>query len=519
MKRLTGCILIFFLTACNIRTPAVTVAAASSTPREPAPSPTAGIRLPAVTGPNPSTRVGAFYYSWYGNPAVDGAWIHWTQAGALPPSVIASDYFPALGAYSSNDPAVVAQHMAWLREAGVGVIIVSWWGQGAREERPLPLILQMAERYGIQVAFHIEPYSGRTADRLVSDIKYIILKYGSSPAFFRTPSSSRYSQGSQLKPIVFVWAIQSPDSDSSPVQAEYWQKAMDAVHSLTGGCLVIANTQQTSWIKDGHFDGLYNYATLHPDQSGGFAWARGLPGESLYIPSVIPGFSAKRIEYPSETYVPRLDGDTYREQWTDALGAGVEPDMITITSFNEWHEGTMIEPIAQTKPDDTYQDFGSLPPDGYLTLTRQWINQFLAMQWPSAVRIRLQVSTTSDWTTVNIKSGGIWMRPELVSSSSNAAEAGMEAGDHLVLKQSLPDAEKGKMVEMTWDLVLSGLDPGGNLTLNIERGNIGATRVVIFNYLGSTPLEIKSFQWAGITTGRNSFPASISSADLIRPVP
>ena len=80
---------------------------------------------------------------------------------------IASDYYPQLGAYSNLDPAVVAQHFAWLREAGVGVIISSWWGRLSIEEKAVPLLLEMGERYGIKVAFHLEPYGGRTVPMTV----------------------------------------------------------------------------------------------------------------------------------------------------------------------------------------------------------------------------------------------------------------------------------------------------------------------------------------------------------------
>ena len=76
-----------------------------------------------------SSKVAAFYYPWYGNPSVDGQWIHWTENNHFPSGDIAGDYYPALGAYSSNDPEVVAQHMKWLQQAGIGVIITSWWGK------------------------------------------------------------------------------------------------------------------------------------------------------------------------------------------------------------------------------------------------------------------------------------------------------------------------------------------------------------------------------------------------------
>jgi hypothetical protein len=78
---------------------------------------------------------------------------------------------------------------------------------------------------------------------------------------------------------------------------DYWQNTVDAIHALPQGGLIIADMKESKWITGSHFDGLYNYATLHLDQEGGFAWAASLPPDSLYIPSVIPGFSASRIKY------------------------------------------------------------------------------------------------------------------------------------------------------------------------------------------------------------------------------
>ena len=346
---------------------------ATSTAESPTP-----LSIPSPSGPLPSYRVAAFYYPWYGTPAFDKSWLHWNQNSHAPPRDIASDYYPELGPYSSNDPAVVARHMAWLRQAGIGVIIVSWWGRGSDEERPIPLIMKTAAQYGIKVAFHIEPYSGRTADSLVQNIQYIYAMYGNFPSFFRSDDTSTYSPNNQPKGMFFVWCVESPDNcGNQKVNATYWQTAVDRIHALPQGALVIANITDTSWIAAGHFDGLYNYSTLDLEKHGGFSWANALPPGSLYVPSVIPGFSAHRVGYPSDAFVPRDNGQTYNAQWAAALGTGVQPAMITITSFNEWHEGTSIEPPATGKTNGhgyAYEDFGSLPPDGYLAITRQWVS-------------------------------------------------------------------------------------------------------------------------------------------------
>jgi hypothetical protein len=469
-----------------------------------------------MQGTDVSYKVAAFYYPWYGNPKIDGQWIHWQSHNHQPPEDISSDYYPALGAYSSNDPAVVEQHMKWLRQAGIGVIITSWWGQGSREDRVVPLLLQTAERYDIKVAFHIEPYHGRTVNQLVSDIRYLYKKYGSSPAFFRSTSISRYSPDGQPKGMFFVWNMEG----NGEAKYSYWQQALDQIHALPEGGLVIANSLDAGWIEGSHFDGLYNYASLHIKEGSGFSWANSLPSDALYVPSVLPGFSAKRISYPPDTYVPRLDGNTYNEQWRAALGTGIQPEMVTITSFNEWHEGSMIEPLKPAASDGkgyNYPDFGTLPVDGYLKLTRDWIDKYLGMSWSNSYRVRIKIITTSDWTTLDVIDGGAWSRPERVSASESVATAGMEQGDRFVLMQPLEDANAGKQVEMTWDVLLTNLVPGQDLVLQIDRGNIGKTQVTIYNYTGETPIELQTFEWDQVTTDRNSFQITIPFDELTDP--
>lgn len=496
-------------TPYSTETPVPTLAPATATPEATA----------SVLGESePSYKVAAFYYPWYGNPQIDRQWIHWTQNNHLPPDDIAADYYPVLGPYSSNDPAVVAQHMEWLRQAGVGVIISSWWGQGSREDQTVPLLLQTAERYGIKVAFHIEPYNGRTAETLISDIQYLYQNYGSSPAFFRSTKTSRYSPGDQPKGMFFVWSVGVQGAQQNSVEANYWQAAMDSIHALPEGALVIANTRKADWIDGGHFDGLYNYATLHLEESGGFEWARSLPPDALYVPSVIPGFSARRVGYEERTFVSREEGATYSAQWTAALNTGVEPALVTITSFNEWHEGSVIEP-AQAGVNNgngyAYADFGALPPEGYLNLTREWINKYLAMTWSTTQRARIKIMTTSDWTTLAVMSGGTWLQPEQVQASPLSLKAGMEAGDRFVLTQSLENANAGNQVEMTWDILLTDLVSGQDLVLQIERGHLGRTQVVIYNYTGSEPVEVKAIEWSQVTTGRNSHRITIPADQLI----
>ncbi len=88
-----------------------------------------------------------------------------------------------------------------------------------------------------------------------------------------------------------------------------------------------------------------------------------------------------------------------------------------------------------------------------------------------------------------------------------------------MLMQSLEDANAGKQVEMTWDVLLTGLDAGKDLVLQIDRGNIGTTQVTIYNYIGDTPVQVGTYDWGGVTTDRNSHLINIPAAELMQPAP
>ena len=73
--------------------------------------------------------------------------------------------------------------------------------------------------------------------------------------------------------------------------------------------------------------------------------------------------------------------------YTDGLEKALEakPEYLSITSFNEWHEGTQIEEVVPKTTQHsiesngnpfTYMDYSPNPPDFYLTLTSKYAELF-----------------------------------------------------------------------------------------------------------------------------------------------
>src|SRR5205823_9002066 len=63
-------------------------------------------------------------------------------------------------------------------------------------------------------------------------------------------------------------------------------------------------------------------------------------------PSVGPGYQGRRAGEDAGVKA-RRNGATYDSMWNGALAA--RPPLVTITSFNEWGEGTQIEPATRSE--------------------------------------------------------------------------------------------------------------------------------------------------------------------------
>ena len=114
-------------------------------------------------------RAAIFYYPWYSTPTSDGAWAHWyVERGGAP--VLSTPFFPTRGLYSSSNASVVAAHMREIARVGVDTVVVSWWGPGSPEDQRLRPVADIARRFGLEVAIHLEPYIGRTPSLAADDI-------------------------------------------------------------------------------------------------------------------------------------------------------------------------------------------------------------------------------------------------------------------------------------------------------------------------------------------------------------
>ena len=294
-----------------------------------------------------AATVSIFYYPWYGTPSHDGAWEHWNQNDHLPPSRLYSRFYPAFGPYSSSDARVVDQQMAEIRAAGVDEVVVSWWGRGSQEDRRLPLVVSAARAHGLLVAIHLEPYPGRTPESVASDLAYLA-SYGVRDVYVYHPRDFAASD----------WAA--------------------IVGAAPATMRLFAGTGLVGFAAAGHFAGVYTYDFVVANGADSFIrlCAEAHAHHLLCAPSVGPGYDGRRAG-ESGAVRGRRNGATYDALWTAALAAS--PDIVSITSFNEWGEGTQIEPAA-ARPgylsyDGAWGLTGTAAQSAYLMRTAYWAGQ------------------------------------------------------------------------------------------------------------------------------------------------
>jgi len=312
-------------------------------------------------------QVLAFYYPWYGaadGPGGAGKTVHWGRIDVAGKDIEASTDYPELGVYDSHDPNLIDRHCRWAKAAGIDGFIVSWWGHNHYTDRAMPLILEACKRHGLTTCIYYETVPRpRTPRSAADDIVKVLNKYGKHPAHLKASG----------KPVVFIYGRALQEMGLTE-----WLKALEMINAECEGGFA-AMGDQFSYGAVRVFDGVHTYNTAGQlggrDLADASRWAAETypswvrladDGGRICAITVIPGYDDTKIRKPGLA-VKRYDGELYRVQWEQAIKA--DPHWVLITSFNEWHEGSEIEPSVQ---------YGRR----YLDLTAEYAGRFKANKNP-----------------------------------------------------------------------------------------------------------------------------------------
>ena len=299
-----------------------------------------------------SYTIGAYYYPWYGPGRR-----HW-EDGYVDT--------PVLGEYDSSNPEVIIQHVQWASSYGIDFFAVSWWGPDSREDLVLQNVLSadVPESHFKFVIVYESAGRLNEAGGVISldapdnlrilerDVEYIRDTYFGSPHYLRINN----------RPVIILYL--------SRIFSGNVAEALRSVRDICreGGYDVFIIGDEVFWNtwqpfsknKVALFDAVtaYNMHASVNDIAHNFNnkmlneysnWVLNLQETNTsFIPGVIPGFDDTKVRPEAHHPIIERSENLFIEQMEIALRF-VDPNlnMILITSWNEWHEGTTIEPANE----------------------------------------------------------------------------------------------------------------------------------------------------------------------------
>ena len=262
-----------------------------------------------------------YFYVWYGSP--DHPWINVIDK-------------PLLGYYNSSDPQIITQQLEWMEEAGIDCLIISWWGPDHYTDTVAQRVFQLLPQYKLKAAIMIEPWLGDENPDTNTTV-YNATWWNNTLQYIQTHYIDVYNQsylyldghplilafnpiGMKYRPNTTMYTIRIVGNDIDNAQYQDWDYWPDYDRNLTGELRI-------------RIDGYVAITPRYDDEH--------------FRPGNVP------------SYDPNLTMNWYQKQWQWILNNTQNISLITIATWNEYHERTMIEPHydATAPVDDPYYLF------------------------------------------------------------------------------------------------------------------------------------------------------------------
>lgn len=317
------------------------------------------------TSPKADFITGVYYYPWYIPEQDHHPW----------PGEYVRDYFlpkqpPVLGEYSSAATSTIRQHLQWMSSSGIDYLVSSWWGPESLEDvvlksKILPEISSTAVKFSVY-------YESAILGLEQGKIEMTSLAKQSFIQHFEYLANIYFKQPNYLtmegKPVVFIYLAHI----YSGAYAQAYQEMRSLLKAKGIELFLIGDVNIYDPVDEAHtavLDGLSPYIPLQSLPQGKYpndidflntlAMAHNrLQTElkqknKLYVPNVFPGFNNLGVKgeilFPRQLSAQATLSSLY-ENMIKVTRPFIDTDkkMVMITSWNEWHEDSQIEPTVIT---------------------------------------------------------------------------------------------------------------------------------------------------------------------------
>jgi hypothetical protein len=301
----------------------------------------------------PSQRfVGAYYYPWYYKD-------RWTQEPVT--------NTPKLGWYSSDDRKVAEQHIRWAKQADLDFFLISWLTPDGREGKNLKeFVLPELEDARFRFALLYETplalgfpagkpidFAAKLSDRVKAGDRFVEHFDHLAEAYLKNKQYLRFD-GKAVVMIYLVRDMVNAGPYLKTVRERLKKQGIELY--LIADVVYWESPDKLDWafLKE-HFQTVTAYNMYYrpkflevvQEQFQATNRIARTHGMNL-IPNVMPGYDDSPLRGVDRITINRRRGNFYREYWNLASKfVTAEQPFLLITSFNEWHEGTELEPSTE----------------------------------------------------------------------------------------------------------------------------------------------------------------------------
>lgn len=343
---------------------------------------------------NPKKILGAHYYLWYGRPTFPvvggGVW----KTGY--------SHQPLLAEYNSRDLKVIGQHIHWAKEAGIDFFAINWYDSNSWDDITLrdyylphqpTSKIKFCLHYDSSLALNVfrnpvsydfnDKYSPlkTKGEKFLEDFEYLAENYFNHPQYLKINNRplviiygvslfgniSKYFE--QLKTNmarrdiflfliadVVCWTSFKLTRNNLPL---LWEKSPKEIIKLFSRLMDRSSFHNLEDIfLSKYFDGITGYNMYSVNRASNFledidkayqkffSYARS--HNLCFIPTLTPGYDDRNLRGLNRPILERKEGKFYEEFWL-IVKKYLNPSLkiALITTFNEWHEGTEIEPSKE----------------------------------------------------------------------------------------------------------------------------------------------------------------------------
>lgn len=294
-------------------------------------------------------KIYAHYMPWFEDKSTsaNGKWgWHWTMNNQNPDNIdaagkreIAAHYYPIIGPYASSNSSLIEYHLLLMKYSGIDGVLIDWYGSSdvldyGTNRRNTEALIDRIDEVGLKFAIVYEDAtigniisqtgSGDALSLARSDMLYIKQKYFANANYIKIDG----------KPLLMVFG---PNYFHEATQWDFIMSVFDVkpcFMPLWGNSFQTGTTTEGEyiWVDQTDIDTKYATSDQHNVFAGG-AW----PGFNDFYQEGGAGNTLFVIEHDQ--------GSVWNELLEKA--SANEPDFLQLITWNDFGEGTMIEPTIE----------------------------------------------------------------------------------------------------------------------------------------------------------------------------